>query len=65
MAMSDLVKRLRDHWHWGMTTEAADRIEDLERELAAEKALADGIMAAWQANEFEPAWAAYRKARGL
>lgn len=34
MAMSDLVKRLRDHAHWGMTEEAADRIEELERELA-------------------------------
>ena len=31
--MSDLVKRLRGHAHWGMTEEAADRIEELEAVL--------------------------------
>lgn len=58
--MSDLVKRLREHAHWGMTEEAADRIEQLEQELdsrrdviiglhdkiAAEKALADRLIVA-------------------
>ncbi|MFN7185454.1 MAG: hypothetical protein ACK5VE_03675 [Alphaproteobacteria bacterium] len=29
----DLVKRLRAHAHWGMTEEAADRIEALTAEI--------------------------------
>ena len=34
--MSDeLVKRLREHAHWGMTVEAADRIEALEAAIKA------------------------------
>lgn len=55
--------------------EAADRIEQIERELAAEKALADRLYEAarnyrvsafWARDKsFIDAHAAYRKARGL
>lgn len=29
----DLVKRLREHAHWGITVEAANRIDELEANL--------------------------------
>jgi hypothetical protein len=29
----DLVKRLREHAHWGITVEAANRIDELEAKM--------------------------------
>ena len=78
--MSDLVKRLRDIYQlsaakvYELSGEAADTIEQLERELAAEKALADQLYAAIQSAWIEyaddeaginAAEADYLKARGL
>ena len=77
-AMDDgmgLVEFLRDDMtgcpgEWYKRKEAADRIEQLERELAAEKALADRIAAkyAMSLNDNQmvrecPALSAYRKSR--
>ena len=70
----DLVKRLREHAHWGMTAEAADRIEALEGALAKADFLIDRIND-WSPDgltdencsdwigHVEPALARYREAR--
>lgn len=68
-----LVERLRyeqegaefSNRYADLVGEAADAIERLERELAAEKALADRLYEAHTWGHWADSRAAYRKARGL